>query len=112
MAQSRDLLGGVVHIGHGITAGTLHDHRDHRTLAIGGRGHLLRPHTGEKRRKFVKLHPFPSVGLVVVALGALDLHTHEDPRNLSRHLDRPGFVRQGKGDGTILVITTGGRDQP
>ena len=38
----------------------------------------------------MELLALPGVGRVVVALGALDLHAQEDPRDLAGHLDRPG----------------------
>ena len=58
----------------------------------------------------MKLAPFPGVGLVVVALGALDLDAHEDPRDLAGHLDGPGLVRQRERDGPVLVVAAGGGD--
>ena len=59
----------------------------------------------------MELLPLPGVGLVVVALGALDLHAQEDPRDLARHLDRLGLVRQREVDRPVLVVATGGGDQ-
>ena len=49
---------------------------------------------------------------MVVALGALDLHAHEDPRDLAGHLDGLGLVRQRECDGAVLVVAAGGRDHP
>ena len=69
-------------------------------------------HAGEERRELVKLPPLPGVGLVVVALGALDLHAHEDPRHLAGHLHRLSLVGQREGDGPVLVVAAGGRDHP
>ena len=38
----------------------------------------------------MELLALPGVVRVVVALGALDLHAEEDPRDLAGQLDRPG----------------------
>ena len=59
----------------------------------------------------MELLPLPGVGLMVVALGALDLHAEEDARDLARHLDRLGLVRQREIDRAVLVVATGGGDQ-
>ena len=66
---------------------------------------LPAPHARKERREFVKLPLLPGVGLVVVALGALDLDSHEDPRNLAGHLDGLGLICQGKRDGAVFVVT-------
>ena len=49
---------------------------------------------------------------MVVTLGTLDLHPHEDPRDLAGHLDGPGLVRQRECHGAVLVVAAGGRDHP
>ncbi len=58
----------------------------------------------------MKLPLFPGVGLVVVALGALDLHAHEDPRYLAGHFHGLSLVGQRERDGPVLVVLAGGRD--
>ena len=58
----------------------------------------------------MKLPLFPGVGLVVVALGALDLHAHEDPRYLAGHFHGLSLIGQGEGDGPVLVVLAAGRD--
>ena len=47
---------------------------------------------------------------MVVALGALDLHAHEDPRDLAGHLHGLGLIGQGEADGPVLVVPAGRRD--
>ena len=52
----------------------------------------------------MKLTPFPGVGLVVVTLGTLDLNPHEDPRDLTGHLDGPRLVGQRERHRSVLVV--------
>ena len=47
---------------------------------------------------------------MVVTLGALDLNAHENPRDLTGHLDGPGLVGQRERHGAVLVVAAGGRD--
>ena len=70
----------------------------------------LRSGAGEEGRQLVELLALPAIGLVVVALGALDLHAEEDPRDLAGHLHGLGLVRQREADRAVLVDAAGGGD--
>ena len=59
----------------------------------------------------MELLALPAIGLVVMALGALDLHAEEDPRDLTGHLHGLGLVCQGEADRAVLVDAAGGRDE-
>ena len=58
--------------------------RHHFETAFDGR--LNRPHGDprKERRELVELLALPTVGLVIVALGTLNLDAEEDPRHLGR----------------------------
>ena len=72
--SDRDLFLGVVLLGHGYS-GEAPGPRFRRPEAGPGRfDDFFGSRAGEKCRELVKLPLFPGVGLVVVALGTLDLH--------------------------------------
>ena len=75
----RNLLGGIVHLGHEVPPSAPRQHLDHRKLVFRPGDNLLGLHAGEKGGELMKLPPFPGVGLVIMTLGALDLDSHKNP---------------------------------
>ena len=101
---------GFVLVGHRVPRPPLGLDLEDRQLPGHAPDDRLRPRAGEERRELVELLALPGVGLVVVALGALDLHAEEDPRDLAGQLDGLGLVGQGEADRAVLVDPAGGRD--
>ena len=104
------LLRGVVLVGHRVPRAALGHHLEDGQLPRHAPHERLRPGAGEEGRELVELLALPAVGLVVVALGALDLDAEEDPRDLAGQLHGLGLVGQREADRAVLVDPAGGRD--
>ena len=66
---------------------------------------------GKERRQLVELLALPAIGLMIVAVGALNLHAQENPRDFGRDVGRVAVLGHDQPGGAVLAHVAGGGDE-